>query len=408
MRNTWRIFAHTFRVRAGAKSFIVSTAVMLIVVLIALSLPRIIDFFGEGDAEISSLAVVNDSDSLQLPGEAAGIKLVPYEQETQAEKAWENGETDGYLLFENSGNGYNGNLYTEEEAGETIQSLSAGIQQSHVSQYAEELGITGQEVQNITAPVQIAESTEEAGGSGGSSSEEGFNLLSYAVVFIIYIYSLMCGIMIAMQIAKDKEQRVMEILISSASPVQHLFGRAFGVSAIWLSQMALVAVAAVIYVNAAGLDEITSLISSAGGAAVSTWIYAAVFLLLGIVLYGTLYAMVGSMAAKTEEVQNFSQPLTFLLVGAFVLSNFGLAAPGNIFVTASSFIPFFTPFTMFVRTNALDVPWWQMGLSIGLTIALVAAAAWFSVRLYRGSVLVYSGDSFSRRVKQARELARKK
>ncbi|MFC3525890.1 hypothetical protein CHL76_07635 [Marinococcus halophilus] len=408
MRNMWRIFAHTFRVRAGAKSFIVSTAIMLIVVLVALSLPRIIDFFGSGEADINSLAVVNQSESLQLPEEAAGIELHTYAREEQAEKAWNSGETDGYLLFENNGSEYLGSLYTDEEAGETVQALSAGIQQTHVSQYAEELGISGEEVQNITAPVQIAESTEEAEGSGGSSTEEGFNLLSYAVVFVIYIYSLMCGIMIAMQIAKDKEQRVMEILISSASPVQHLFGRAFGVSAIWLFQMALVAVTAVIYVNVTGLDNITSLISATGGAAVSTWIYAVVFLLLGIVLYGTLYAMVGSMAAKTEEVQNFSQPLTFLLVGAFILSNFGLAAPGNIFVTASSFIPFFTPFTMFVRTNALDVPWWQIGISIGLTLALVAAAAWFSVRLYRGSVLVYSGDSFSRRVKQARELARKK
>ncbi|MNF88740.1 ABC-2 family transporter protein [compost metagenome] len=122
---------------------------------------------------------------------------------------------------------------------------------------------------------------------------------------------------------------------------------------------------------------------------VSLYIYGLLFYLIGYFLFATLYAGVGSLVSRTEELGQAVMPLTFLSLGGFYIGIFGLNAPGSTFVTVTSFIPFFTPYIMFLRIGMVEPPFWQIVVSLAALLATTLASGWLSAKIYRTGVLMY-------------------
>ncbi len=68
--------------------------------------------------------------------------------------------------------------------------------------------------------------------------------------------------------------------------------------------------------------------------------YGIVFFLLGYLLYAMLFAVLGSIVSRVEEVQQMAGPVTMLVVAAFIMAMVGLNVPESPFITAMSFVPF--------------------------------------------------------------------
>src|SRR5699024_952245 len=139
----------------------------------------------------------------------------------------------------------------------------------------------------------------------------------------------------------------------------------------------------------------------------SLFIYAVVFFLLGYLLYATLAAMLGSLVSRVEDVQQLILPMTFLIMIAFFIAMFGLNMPESKLVVISSYIPFFSPMLMFLRVGMVDVPVWEVALSIGILVASIIVLAILGAKVYKGGVLMYGRTSSLKDLKKAMALSYK-
>ena len=96
-----------------------------------------------------------------------------------------------------------------------------------------------------------------------------------------------------------------------------------------------------------------------------------------------------------------------LVVAAFMIAMFGLNSPESFFITATSFVPFFTPMIMFLRVGLLPVPFWEVALSLVLLIATIGLLAFFGAKVYRGGVLMYGKSASLKDIKKAVQLTKK-
>jgi ABC-2 type transport system permease protein len=109
-------------------------------------------------------------------------------------------------------------------------------------------------------------------------------------------------------------------------------------------------------------------------------------------MYALLYAAVGSMVSRQEDVASVALPITFVLVASWILAlTVAAPDPGSIGTTVFSFIPVFAPVIMPVRIAAGVAPFWQVAVSVVLVIGTIVLFAIVAGRIYRNSVLRVGG-----------------
>ncbi|MDS8934965.1 ABC transporter permease, partial [Streptococcus pneumoniae] len=103
----------------------------------------------------------------------------------------------------------------------------------------------------------------------------------------------------------------MEILISSVSPVKHMFAKIAGIGSLGILQMMIFAFAGYLAIQSSGSDLTEGIFSVMGFSEVkfSTFFYAILFFLLGYFLYAVLAALLGSLVSRTEDVQQLMLPM---------------------------------------------------------------------------------------------------
>ncbi|GAA0329163.1 ABC transporter permease [Oceanobacillus sp. FSL W7-1293] len=416
MNKFWTIVGHTYLSRVKSKSFIITTAITLAIIIGFANISSIIDMFS-GDEESDQVLVIDESgiygDYLQEKGisEGTGITFENFEgTEEEAKDAVTAEEYDGLLVIAADENNLpEGDYYANRiaETGEQVE-IEQILQQLKVVVGTQEAGIDQQTLDMIYAPVSLQ--TEQLDDSARTAEEMNQSRgLVYVMLFVLYMTVLLYGQMIATDVATEKSSRVMELLISSAPPMMHMFGKIVGIGLLGLTQM--------IILLGGGYFAIQANQDSAAGEFFEVmgimdndpviYIYAIVFFLLGYFLYATLAAMLGSLVSRIEDVNQLIMPMTMLIVIAFVIAMTGLGIPESTLITVTSYIPFFTPMIMFLRIGMLNIPFWEIGLSIGIMIVTIALFAALAARVYKGGVLMYGKSGSLKDLKRAINLSKK-
>lgn len=256
-------------------------------------------------------------------------------------------------------------------------------------------GIPPAERGRIFAPTAFA--TTPADPTSARREQEQF-IPSYvlATVFVILMFMAIqvYGNWVAASVAEEKSSRVMELLISAATPRQLLFGKVLGNGAAGLTQYLVVLVAAAIGFLAQGRLSDAMLGSSSGAGAIPgvtpvvlAWF--GVFFLTGFVLYSILYAAAGSMVSRQEDVQQMAGPLTFLGLGGYLLSFLAINVIDADWVRFLSFVPFVSSFFFPARIVLSDPAPWEYVLSIALLLIGILGSLWVAARIYAAGVLLY-------------------
>jgi len=233
--------------------------------------------------------------------------------------------------------------------------------------------------------------------------------LVYILLFFIYFSVIMYATMIATEVATEKSSRVMEILISSVSPVAQMFAKILGVGLVGLTQM-VIWLGVGYFALQQNIDEMSGGFFSVFGfenTSPATIIYAIVFFLLGFFLYATIAALLGSLVSRIEDVNQSIMPMTWLIVIGFMIAMFGIYEPDATFVTVTSYIPFFTPMIMFMRVGLLDLPIWEPVLGILILLVSIAILGYFGGKVYRGGVLMYGNSNAFKAIKRAVQLGKR-
>jgi len=415
MNKFWTILSHTYLSKVKTKSFIISTVITLLIIVGLTNFQSILDMFSNENAD--RIAVVDETDSFIAPLQESlqtaeeEIELVAFGgSANEAQESVRDEEYNALIVItadeeQVAEATYYANNITDS-GNQTV--IEQHLQQLKIAMATQQSGIDQATIADIYAPMtfetvaldETAKTQEELSQARG---------IVYVMLFVLYMAVIMYGQMIATDVAVEKSSRVMEILVSSASPVTHMFAKISGIALLGLTQIGLF-IGVGYYLLVSNQDEMTGGFFSVFGVQDTSpmiYIYAIVFFILGYLLYATIAAMLGSLVSRIEDVNQLVTPMIMLVMIAFFIAIFGLGMPESSFITVTSFIPFFSPMIMFLRVGMLDIPFWEVGLSIGILIATIVLLAYIGAKVYSGGVLMYGRSGSLKDFRKAIALSKK-
>jgi ABC-2 type transport system permease protein len=228
-------------------------------------------------------------------------------------------------------------------------------------------------------------------GSGDTEEESGeadfiqtlFTAMSF--VMLVYMTTLLYGQMIGRSVVTEKTSKTVEIMLSSVSPRELMFGKILGLGLAGLLQYGVWVSLALVLTKVAA-----PLIGIAPPPAISPanlgWLVT--FFVLAFFLYASLYAALGAAAEDETHLGQLAWPvLIFLIVPLVMISSF-VSNPGSPLSVALSLFPMTSPIVMLIRVLIAPPPFWQIALCLGLLVASVYLAAAAAAKIFRVGILM--------------------
>jgi len=222
--------------------------------------------------------------------------------------------------------------------------------------------------------------SEEQGGLGVFIVPYVFGLLLIMAIFTSSGFLLQ-------GLGEEKENRIMEILLSSVSPRQLITGKVLGLGAAGLIQI-------VVWITSAQLLVILG--SSAIGGLFSEiqipdgfFLLAPIYFILGYLLFAVLMAGIGAITNTAREGQQMAAIFTIPAVLPFILQVFLIENPTHIVSQLLTFFPLTAPTAVIIRLGSTDIPAWELIVSITLMVATIFGAIWLSAKVFRTFLLMY-------------------
>jgi ABC-2 type transport system permease protein len=203
------------------------------------------------------------------------------------------------------------------------------------------------------------------------------------------------GMWVAAGVVAEKSSRVMELLISAASPRQLVIGKAIGIGLAGATQVAIVLAPAILVLLVE--DRLaTAILGPSAGIAPSLQALSpglvlgfAVFYVLGFALYSLIYAAAGSLVSRPEDLQIIALPLSIVAILGYLQAILALTGGITGFIRLASYIPFWSPFVMLTRLSVGRVEPQELILSITILVGTILVTAVVAVRIYGAGVLLY-------------------
>lgn len=368
-----------------AKSFLISTVLMVLFLVGFGNIERILDWFSGDDPKVALVSELSTDlrPALKKAGVTSDITTKEYTV-AQARKAVDRGTFDAVAIVQDS---YDVTLVSASPESELQTQVATVVKQVRDQAVITDAEIDPNVLASLAEPVPVK---QELTSTGGKSEDELFaaSALVYVLLFLMYFTIAIYGGMIVTEIANEKSSRVMELLISAASPIQHMLAKILSIATVSLVQLSILVGVGYYSAQSSSLFDQLSLDSLSA----RTIIYLFVFFLLGYFLYATLLAALGSLVSRVEDAQQVTLPVILLIVAAFMISMFSLNALTNQAVVVLSFVPFFTPMVMFLRVMLTDVSLWQVSISLILMLISISLALFVGTKFYRGGVLFYGSN----------------
>lgn len=221
-------------------------------------------------------------------------------------------------------------------------------------------------------------------------------VLVYAILMLMFFIVFNYATQVAMEIATEKTSRVIEMIITSVSPITHIMAKIAGVIAVALTQIVMIVVVAIICIFAFDLKRMLK------GFDVSmshiTWqvlIVGLLCMIIGILTYVLLAAILGSLATRIEDINQTLMPLTLFAMIAFYIAIFSMFKPEILLIKITSFIPFLAPFELLVRAQSTELQIWEIIVSILISVVVMLILLWIAVKTYKDSVLTFEKGLFN-------------
>ncbi|MEK4508652.1 ABC transporter permease [Paenibacillus anaericanus] len=413
MNRLGTVIGFTFLNKVRAKSFVITTVILALLVSIGLNVPYFIEkFTGEDSESVAKIGLVYGNqpeiaESLKVYTDKQSNNKYSFVEYQVADEAVlkqdiKDKKIDGYLDFSQDTNG----AFPEVSFTSNKESMDVSLQtslqaalQSVKTQYITKGSLTAEQVAEINMPVQIATfkalpdaaSGENGESASGSKSIAIINyVIVYVLIFLFFFSNMMTGNMIAAEVTAEKSSRVMEILITSVSPLTQMFGKIVGMFLIGILQIAIFAAVVVVNVslphNAPLLADFDLDLSQIN---LQVVILGFIFYILGYFLYATLFAAIGSLVSRTEDLGQAIMPITMLSLATFYIGIFSLSAPNSMLLKVCTYIPFISPVSMLVRIGLGEIATWEIALSLAILVISIVLFGWLSAKIYRTGVLLY-------------------
>lgn len=409
MSRTWAVVKREFGAFVGTKWFVVGTLFGPLALLALLTIPAILDRAGDRaeeairvvDATGSPLgreiaasfeATAGDeaaSDGLRIevvqaaPDDAAALQARLHDRVLR-------GEIDGFVLLPDDAAVEATVLYEGRRAGhvESQGRLRAAVQRAIHRERLAAAGIDPAAVERALAPVRFETRAIAASPAEREASTELLALVFYLNT-AIYVVILIYGLTVLRSVQEEKEQRIVEVLLSSLRPGQLMAGKVVGIGVAGLLQVAIwiaFAVALLAWGDEA-LLRLGVMAPSLPRVPAGLAVVLLAFFAGGYFLYAALYAAFGAVATSWQEAQNLQFPVLFVLMIAFFLTFATVEDPGGGIAQVTTYVPFTAPLVVPGRVAMAAISWSEIAVSAALLLVGCLAILWAAGAIFRVTIL---------------------
>ena len=282
-------------------------------------------------------------------------------------------------------------------------------------------------IKNARAPLKLITAKLDEKGNSIETKNENLMWIGFAAGMLIFMFVLMYGMQVLRSVMEEKNNRIVEVIVSSVKPFQLMIGKIIGVALVGLTQfllwiifsVSLTAIASVLFLqdvvqdvkkfnnqqeivykqgSNANMQEMEKIDSKLGAVQMvqdlaslnfaKIIVCFGIYFLGGFFLYSALFAAIGSAVDSDADTQQFLTPVMMPLMLGYMMSIYFIQNPQGDLAFWASVIPFTSPIAMMVRLP-FDPPMWQLVLSIVLLIAGFLFTTWLAARIYRTGILMY-------------------
>lgn len=331
------------------------------------------------EEEVLSPEIRPDEDSQQF---------VAYADETAAQTALDAGEIKAYFTLPDTYMATGRvNIYTYDSIPELLEDTIEVFLIANLSADLE----TNLPVSRVGQPVN--EVTVEMADSGRVVNESGIIFLLLLPMFfatILAISSTTTSGFLMSGLVEEKTNRIIEVLVTSVTPMTLLTGKIIGLFLLGLTQIGILLFMSVVGILIAqNTDSLSGIIIPVDFVALGIVYYLVSYFILAAIMAG-----IGALASSEQESRQLSVFITIpFMLPLFFIVNFILDPNGNVPVVLSMF-PLTAPIAMLLRVGVTAVPTWQIGLSLALMVLTAAVSVWLAGKIFRWGLLRY-GKSFN-------------
>ena len=379
LRQIFHIARREFIERARSKSFLVTMGVIIGAILLAVPLVTFlaseeqalrIGIAGDAPTELEA-DLATTADRLGMEVGATRYPTVAEGEEALLSELIDVLVVDGREI-----------VWREEISTRTATLVTAGLEETARGDVVSELGLTGNDVERLLRPVDVSMRVLVE----PDPNEAPRQVAAFIGMMLLYISILIFGQFVAMGTVEEKQNRVVEIVISRVKPAQLLIAKVVGIGLLGLVQLLVIGVAAVVAANLIDIDGV-----SLPEVALPIIGWVIFWYLLGYTFYSFMYAALGATVSRQEDLQGvIILPIVFILPGFFI-AQLAVENPDLPLAKYGSFFPPWTPMVMPIRAAVGGAAPWEVALGIVAVLLGIALLIWLGARVYTGALLNTAG-----------------
>ena len=387
MNKTFLLIKHEFLNTVRRKAFIILTIAFPLIALLAILAGQVLPGMIKTTTTTEKVGYVDEVGTFNQNTSKNNIQLISYSTEEAAKTALEQKDISEYFIipadYISTGLIHIYTLTSEITPGGTVQSAISDFLLDNLLKGNSEAVIT-----RAKNPLNITSTTLTTAGTP-AAKQGGFSafILPYLFSVLLMLAIFTSSGYLLQGLGEEKENRVMEILLSSISPRQLLAGKVLGLGAaglvqiiVWLiSANFLLRMASATWGNVLGSLQITP----------EFLILGIIYFILGYLLMAILMAGVGSVSPTAREGQQMSVIFIMPVIIPIYFMPLIMEHPENIVVKILTFIPLTAPLTVIVRSGLSEIPIWELAVSIGILILSVWGLFVVTTKLFRTYLLMY-------------------
>ena len=396
MRDLKTVIAFTIKDMAKRKSFIISTLIILVLIVIGINIPNIMKAItGDNENAGETNILIVDSTNL-FEGTLQSINQMELGYNVQVANnevsfddikgRIENKDIDQAMIIEQKEDGTYKLRYIVENMTQVAmvpEDLMNTINTLYTNLQISKLGLTPEQIASLSPNFEFTiEQTEEQEVSG--------NLVVIMLLSIVLFYAIyFCAYQVSSSITTEKTSKIMETLVTSTSPRTIVLGKTIGIGIVGLIQICLIVGVALISAKICLEPELLNSVLDMSTMTPYLAIMTIVYFILGYLAYALLYALTGSTVSKPEDIQSANTPVAILAVVGFYLSYFTMMNPTSELNQFAAIFPISSPFCMPFRIMMGIASTSEIILSIVVLVITILIIAQVAIKIYSNAILNY-------------------